>query len=116
MVADDVGIPSCSSKSCCQRWKSKHQPNLILGPFSDLEDAVVIAALQASPGLLWPHSPVLSRLPLRILDAVLSACTAFHGLSLHSALHTNATAKPKITLPDIVWGHLQGNPSPSTAF
>ena len=46
LVADEVGIASCPAKSCCQRWKSKHQPNLITGPFSDLEDAVIIAALQ----------------------------------------------------------------------
>ena len=52
LVADEVGIASCPAKSCCQRWKSKHQPNLITGPFSDLEDAVIIAALQVKPGTL----------------------------------------------------------------
>ena len=52
LVADEVGIASCPAKSCCQRWKSKHQPDLITGPFSDLEDAVIIAALQVEPGTL----------------------------------------------------------------
>ena len=52
LVADEVGIASCPAKSCCQRWKSKHQPNLITGSFSDLEDAVIIAALQVEPGTL----------------------------------------------------------------
>ena len=50
MIADEVGISSCSPKSCCQRWKSKHQPNLITEPFCDLEDAIIIAALQVG---LW---------------------------------------------------------------
>ena len=50
VIADEVGISSCSPKSCCQRWKSKHQPNLITEPFCDLEDAIIIAALQVR---LW---------------------------------------------------------------
>ena len=59
LVADEVGIASCPAKSCCQRWKSKHQPNLITGPFSDLEDAVIIAALQVELGTL-PYSVLVT--------------------------------------------------------
>ena len=72
MVADEVDISSCSAKSCCQRWKSKHQPNLILEPFSDLEDAIIIAALQVSHGF----TASTHQLSFSTLHSTLSACVA----------------------------------------
>lgn len=77
VIADEVGVSSCSPKSCCQRWKSKHQPNLITEPFCDLEDAIIIAALQVG---LWelPSS--------KLHTSMVSGC---------AALEVQAPAQPR---------------------